>query len=129
MIDRQATRDYHFEKLNFSIPKGTVLYIAIQAVHHNSHFWPDPLKFDPERFMPGNKEKIVPGTYMPFGQGPRHCVGMRFSLTEGKLALARVIMKFQFENVPGLRFPAQRKRGFLPGGLRDPRVIVRERNF
>lgn len=128
MVDRLAGRDYHFEKYNFTIPKGTVLFLAIHALHHNPEYWHEPAKFNPERFMPGEREKIIPGSYIPFGQGPRYCVGMRFSLTEAKLALARVIMEYRFEPAPGLRFPGARPNGGSATSLKDPRVQLHLRN-
>ena len=47
-------------------------------------------RFDPERFAPENKDKIVEMTYMPFGDGPRNCIGRRFALMEAKMALVEV---------------------------------------
>jgi cytochrome P450 family 6 len=83
------------------VPKGVRVLLGIHAVHHDPDYWHEPEKFNPERFMPGQREKIVPGSYMPFSMGPRHCIGMRFSLTETKLGLAKVLMNFKFEPAPG----------------------------
>lgn len=104
-IDRVAGRDYRVEKYNVDIPKGTAVNLALFALGNDPDSWEEPSKFDPERFMPGNKEKIVPGSYVPFGMGPRHCIGMRFSLTEAKLALAKIMMNFRFDPAPGTTFP------------------------
>lgn len=108
-LDRVSNRDYYIEKYNITIPKGTVIMLAYHHIHHDPDYWYEPEKFDPERFMPGNKEKIVPGSYFPFSVGPRHCLGMRFSLTEMKLALAKLIMHFKITPAPGTMFPPETK--------------------
>lgn len=106
--DRETAKDYTIDKYNVKIPKGTSVFFLLQLVHRDPAYWPEPLKFNPDRFLPHNRNKIVPGTYMPFGQGPRHCVAMRFSLAGTKLALAKIVMKFKFsprhDNVWPLRF-------------------------
>lgn len=105
--DRVSVSDYNIEKYNLSLPKGSQIQIAIHAIHNSPDYWNEPEKFDPCRFMPGNKENIVPGSYCPFGLGPRHCLGMRFSLTESKLALAKTLMNFRIEPVPGTSYPPE----------------------
>ena len=70
-----------------TIPQGTGVLAATWVLHHNEKFWPDPWKFDPERFAPENRDKIIEMTYMPFGEGPRNCIGRRFALMEAKMAL------------------------------------------
>lgn len=104
-IDRKSNRDYHIEKYNLDLPEGSVVSLALHALGNDPDSWVEPEKFNPERFMPGNKETIVQGSYVPFGMGPRHCVGMRFSLTEAKLALAKILMNFQFLPAPGNTYP------------------------
>lgn len=125
--DRRVNRDYHFDKWNFSIPKDSVLLIGLYALQHDPEYWPEPYKFDPERFMPENRDKIVPGSYCPFGIGPRHCVGMRFSLTESKLAIAKVIMNFRFESMPGQTFPGQLAMTMEALSIKDSQIIVKFR--
>ena len=73
------------------IPKGTDVTIPVHAVHRNPEFWPNPEQFDPERFSPANKDKIVPYSYMPFGIGPRNCVGMRLALAEAKITIVKLL--------------------------------------
>ena len=103
--DRRAAKDYLIESQNILIPKGTEVVFSIHAIHHDPRFWHEPEKFDPTRFLSENRDKIIPGSYTPFGQGPRHCLGMRFSLTEAKLALAKAIMQFRFTPCPGNKWP------------------------
>ena len=67
--------------------QGTGVLAATWVLHHNEKFWPDPWKFDPERFAPQNRDSIVEMTYIPFGEGPRNCIGRRFALMEAKMAM------------------------------------------
>lgn len=107
LLDREAKEDYHIEKYNVTIPKGTVATMNFFAIHNNPEYWPNPRKFDPSRFFPENRDKIHPGSYTPFGHGPRHCIGARFSLTEAKLALARLLIDYEFSPKPGTSYPPQ----------------------
>lgn len=119
--DRVALQDYFIKKYNVQIPEGMGVLLGIYAVHTDPDYWDEPEKFKPERFMPGNREKIVPGSYAPFSLGPRHCIGMRFSLTEAKIGLAKVLMRFRFETAPNTKFP------FVPFG--KPGIAVNKTPF
>lgn len=94
VLERVATRNTKIE--NIEVEKGTYVQVPVFTLHHNEEFWPDAFRFDPERFMPENKDKIVPYTYLPFGGGPRSCIGMRFALVEIKLALVELLQKYEF---------------------------------
>ncbi|KAF7492041.1 Cytochrome P450 3A11 [Sarcoptes scabiei] len=93
---RRTEEDYHLKEFALTIPRGMDIYIPIYAVHHDPEYYPDPERYDPERFMPENRHKLVPYTYLPFGGGPRNCIGMRFALAEAKLALANLLINFRF---------------------------------
>lgn len=87
------------EKTNLGdidIPKGLHIQIPVYAIHHNHKFYPDPFTFNPDRFLPENRHKLVPYTYLPFGAGPRNCIGLRFALVEAKLATVQILKKFRF---------------------------------
>lgn len=75
--DRVCVKDYAYkdENTNFVIEKGTVLWFPFQSFHHDPLYFPQPDQFDPERFNEENIKTIVPGTYLPFGIGPRNCIG------------------------------------------------------
>lgn len=77
-----------------TIPQGTGVLAAVWSLHHDPAFWQDPWRFDPERFAPENRDKIVEMTYMPFGDGPRNCIGRRFALMEAKMALVEVFRRY-----------------------------------
>jgi len=79
------------------IPQGTGVLAATWVLHHNPKFWPDPWRFDPERFAPENRDKIIEMTYMPFGEGPRNCIGRRFALMEAKMALVEFFRRYRLD--------------------------------
>lgn len=58
-----------------TLEKGDVIIIPIQGLHHDPEHFPNPEKFDPDRFSPENKHQIKPLTYLPFGSGSRNCIG------------------------------------------------------
>lgn len=77
-IDRICVKDYVYDdgdKLKFHIEKGTNVVFSLYGVHRDPKYYSDPEKFDPERFSNENKHNILPGTYAPFGIGPRNCIG------------------------------------------------------
>ncbi|TNN34722.1 Cytochrome P450 3A40 [Liparis tanakae] len=78
------------------IPKGMVVMVPTWPIHRDPNLWPEPEEFRPERFTKETKETIDPYTYMPFGAGPRNCIGMRFALVMMKLALVEILQKFSF---------------------------------
>ena len=80
-----------------TIPRHCAVSAAVWVLHHDEAFWTEPWKFDPERFAPENRDKIVEMTYMPFGEGPRNCIGRRFALMEAKMALVEVLRRFRLE--------------------------------
>ncbi|KAG7316185.1 hypothetical protein KOW79_021051 [Hemibagrus wyckioides] len=77
-----------------TIPKDTVVMIPTYTLHRDPEFWPDPETFNPERFTKENKESIEQYAYMPFGLGPRNCIGMRFALVVMKLAVVEILQRF-----------------------------------
>ncbi|XP_068593513.1 cytochrome P450 3A40-like [Cebidichthys violaceus] len=78
------------------IPKDMVVMVPTWPLHRDAGLWPEPEEFKPERFSKENKESIDPYTYMPFGAGPRNCIGMRFALVMMKLALVEILQSFTF---------------------------------
>ncbi len=73
--------------------KGAMIMIAPWTTHRHHALWPNPDRFDPDRFT---RDEIVPGSYMPFGLGPRICVGAAFATIESGLMLARLIRRYDF---------------------------------
>lgn len=81
---------------NVLLKKDQLVEIPCIAVHRSEEYYPDPNVFNPERFMPENKHLLVPYTYLPFGQGPRNCVGMRFAYQEIKMFLSKTVPNIKF---------------------------------
>lgn len=75
IIPRVCVEDYQIPDTNITIEKGTRVIIPALGLHRDPEFYPDPDKFDPERFNDENKQNIPPFTYVPFGEGPRMCIG------------------------------------------------------
>ena len=87
------------------LEEGMNCWIPIFAIHRDEKFYPDPEKFDPERFNEENKATINPSVYLPFGAGPRNCIGSRFALLEGKLLLYYVLKNFEVVTTGKTKIP------------------------
>jgi cytochrome P450 len=94
ITDRQAAKDDEFNGIK--IKKGTFLVTYIYGVHHSADYWEDPEAFRPERFAKGHKLEH-PYAYIPFGGGPRLCIGNHFAHMEMQLVIANLIRRYDFE--------------------------------
>lgn len=103
MVSREATKDCTIKGL--PIKKGIIAFVPIYSIHRDPEYYPDPEKFDPERFSAEAKKSRDPYAYLPFGHGPRNCIGMRFALFEMKMTLARILKKFSFDVCPKTKIP------------------------
>lgn len=74
-LDRLALYDYKVNE-QLTIPAQTVVYVNAIGMQRDDKYFPEPEKFRPERFLPENAKNIVPYSYLPFGEGPRMCIGM-----------------------------------------------------
>ncbi|WP_165903924.1 cytochrome P450 [Hymenobacter gummosus] len=94
IVDRQAAEDDEYNGL--PLPKGTLISAYLYGVHHLPRLWPEPEAFCPARF---GKDQPAPPTYayLPFGGGPRLCIGNQFALTEMQLVLLEVLRRFEVE--------------------------------
>jgi len=101
-IERKCTQDYPMPGGNFTVPKGMIVGIPVGSIHYDPKYYPNPEQFLPERFSPENKANRNPHAYLPFGIGPRNCIGMRFALIEVKVALAYLLYNFKVEPIEGL---------------------------
>jgi len=94
-VDRVCVKDWAHEGIR--LPKGTIVQFPLYALHHNPDAHPEPKKFDPERFMPENKDRLVPCSFLTFGQGQRQCLGMRLAHQVMKIFIASILNEFRLE--------------------------------
>jgi cytochrome P450 len=94
-----ADVDYH----DAVIPAGTRVLYSIYLTHRDQAYWPDPDRFDPDRFSPDKVHS--PYQFLPFGGGPRNCIGRAFAQVEAKIVLARLLQKFDLRYVGGVVRP------------------------
>ncbi|ESO95501.1 hypothetical protein LOTGIDRAFT_160658 [Lottia gigantea] len=97
-LNRRANCDTTVKGL--FIPKSMVIMIPLYTLHRDPEYWIDPEDFNPERFSPENKHTINPYAYMPFGAGPRNCVGIRLANLVTKIAIVTLLQNFQFIQTP-----------------------------
>lgn len=121
-VDRYCTQDYTLDDgqgLKFTIDKGTCVWFPASGLHHDPQYFPNPEKFDPERFNDENKGNINLGAYIPFGIGPRNCIGSRFALMEVKAIMYYILRKFSFVRGTKTQIPIQLRKGFTNVGPQD----------
>ncbi len=85
----------------FRIPAGSMVMLSQYVTHQRPDFWPEPTKFDPERFTTENAAAQHKYAYFPFSAGPRVCIGNMFSIVEGTLVLAAVCQRYRMAAIPG----------------------------
>ena len=108
-VNRECCENYDLNGIH--IPAGTEIMIPIYVLHHDPDAWQNPENFDPERFLGPAKDARHAFQFLPFGAGPRNCIGMRFALMEVKVALVRILMKFKFMASPETQVPLEIREG------------------
>lgn len=93
-FERVANKDFEFEGVK--IKKGQVVVVPVYPLHYDPETYPNPEEFDPERFNEENKKLRDSATFLPFGVGPRICIGMRFAIIEIKILMASILSKYRF---------------------------------
>jgi cytochrome P450 len=117
-LARIATRPYALGP--YAVPEGGTIVMSQWVVHRSERYYPDPLRFAPERWLDGPAPP--PGAYFPFAAGPRMCIGERFAMLEGTLVLAAIGRSWRV--VPGAEAPridarfTLRPRAGLPATVR-----------
>ncbi|GAP07266.1 MAG TPA: cytochrome P450 [Anaerolinea thermolimosa] len=92
VISRKALEED--EVLGFNIPRNALVVISPYVVHRQAEFWPEPEQFHPERFLSGPPHRFA---YLPFGAGPRLCIGYQFATLEAQLIITRVLQQYTLE--------------------------------
>lgn len=122
LIARYCLEDDHLGQ--FHVPQGSTIFISPYAMHRNPVFWTEPESFDPDRFLGERGKQITPDMYLPFGVGPRTCIGNSLTELIMRITIAMLSPRFRFE--PVLRHHVRIKaasslspRGGLPMVLRQ----------
>lgn len=96
LLMRKCTKDYKLPNTDIILQKGTAVIIPVQAIQNDPEFYPDPEKFDPNRFDLEEVQSRVDHTYIPFGSGPRICIGLRFAMIQMKVAITMLLLNYKF---------------------------------
>jgi cytochrome P450 len=99
MIDRMAVADDRVGDI--AIPRGSTVIVYVYGAHHAPRHWENPESFDTGRFTKGSEKLRTPFTYLPFGGGPRVCIGNHYAMLQVLMILSHVVRKYDFELVPG----------------------------
>jgi cytochrome P450 len=106
VIPRVATRDVAIG--GYRIPANSMVVISPIHTHHMAELWPDPFRWDPERFSPGRAEhERHSHQWIPFGGGPHMCLGRRFAETQVKLVMHQILLRFRLEVPDGYTMSVQ----------------------
>lgn len=99
---RRVTRDYKIPETNLVLSKGTSIFIPVFAIHRDPDNFPNPEKFLPERFSTESvgMENDSSIAYLPFGDGPRNCIGARFGLMQLRVGLVSMLLDYEFSVCP-----------------------------
>ncbi|XP_063929789.1 probable cytochrome P450 6a17 [Zophobas morio] len=112
-LNRKCVKDYKVFGTDVVIEKGTTVVIPVLGIHHDEEFYPEPEKFDPERFNDTNKGLRESYAFIPFGEGARICIGMRFGQIQSKLALISLLRNFKFTINNRTQEPLKMKKSTL----------------
>jgi cytochrome P450 len=105
MVDRMALADDRAGDID--IPKGSTVVVFIYGVQHSAQFWENPESFDHERFTKTREKDHTPFTHLPFGAGPRGCIGGNYAMLQILMILGTLLRKYDFRLVPGQAIAAR----------------------
>ncbi|KAK9752578.1 Cytochrome P450 [Popillia japonica] len=110
ITDRVCSKPFTIEPINpgetpVHLKVGDSIFIPNSAIQRDPKYFPNPDTFDPERFNDENKGNIKPYTYIPFGSGPRNCIGSRFAILEAKTIFFFMLSKFTFVAIDKTQIP------------------------
>ncbi|KAJ9576188.1 hypothetical protein L9F63_006921 [Diploptera punctata] len=109
-VDRVCTQPYTIPGTDITLETETSVSISIMGLHNDPQYYPQPEVFDPDRFLPETKNSRSPYVFLPFGSGPRNCIGLRFAMMSTKLAMAHLIREFRLERSEKTEVPFKYSR-------------------
>jgi cytochrome P450 len=105
MVDRMALTDDRAGDVD--IPRGSTVVVLIYGVHHSTRYWANPESFDEARFSKANEKLNTPFAHLPFGAGPRGCIGGNYAMLQILMILSVLLRKYDFSLVPGQTIEAR----------------------
>jgi cytochrome P450 len=105
MIDRMAVADDRVGDL--AIPRGSMVIVFVYGAHHAQRYWDGPERFDPARFSKTHEKQQTPFTYLPFGAGPRGCIGSNYAMLQILMILSILLRRYDFQLSPGQTIESQ----------------------
>jgi cytochrome P450 len=105
MVDRMALADDRAGDV--AIPRGSTVVVFIYGVHHSPHYWESPETFDEERFSKVKEKLHTPFAHLPFGAGPRGCIGGNYAMLQMLMILGVLLRKYDFQLAPGQTIEAR----------------------
>ena len=104
---RKCTKEYTIPETSLVIPEGRNVLIPIYSIQHDPEYYPEPEKFDPERFSEENSKNRNPLTFLAFGEGPRGCIGARFGMLQVKIGLVKLLANFEINGTDKTNIPME----------------------
>uniref|UniRef100_A0A6E8W1Q2 Cytochrome P450 n=1 Tax=Anopheles coluzzii TaxID=1518534 RepID=A0A6E8W1Q2_ANOCL len=126
-IMRKGFRDEQGHDMSIYVREGTPILIPVLAIHMDPKYYPEPHQFDPERFSPARKVTHEGATFLPFGEGPRMCLGMRFAQAQVKLAMVKLILNYRVTVGPNDKPFAIDSRSFVYQARDGLRIVFERR--
>jgi cytochrome P450 len=105
MVDRMAVADDRVGDV--AIPRGSMVIVYVYGAHHAPRYWENPDNFDPNRFTKENDKLRAPFTYLPFGAGPRGCIGGNYAMLQILMILSDLLRRYDFQLAPGQTIEAR----------------------
>ncbi|XP_075217468.1 putative cytochrome P450 6a23 isoform X2 [Lycorma delicatula] len=107
VLSRDCVSDYKLPESDLEIKKGIHIMISLLGIHYDPEYYPHPYQFNPDRFTEEAKQSRHHYTWLPFGEGPRICIGMRFGLLQIKMGLATLLSKYNFDQTAETQVPME----------------------
>ncbi|KAK7060083.1 hypothetical protein SK128_004423 [Halocaridina rubra] len=114
VIERICTKPYTIAGTSVQLERGQPLLMSVWSIHRDPQHWPNPDSFIPERFLGNAKASSTPYTYLPFGHGPRSCIGLRFAMLSVKIGLMHLLTSMRLRPSEKSAYPV----------VLDPRVLT-----